>query len=36
MSYCEFGRPSVAYLGHVIFAAGVAMDQLNVQAVLDW
>jgi hypothetical protein len=35
MSKCEFGRPSVVYLGHVIFAAGVAMDQLKVQALLD-
>jgi hypothetical protein len=35
-SKCEFGKPSGAYLGHVISAAGVAMDQQKVQAVLDW
>ncbi|XP_039822649.1 uncharacterized mitochondrial protein AtMg00860-like [Panicum virgatum] len=35
-SKCEFGRSSVAYLGHVISAEGVAMDQQKVQAVLDW
>ncbi|WVZ54035.1 hypothetical protein U9M48_004903 [Paspalum notatum var. saurae] len=35
-SKCEFGLSSVAYLGHVISAAGVAMDQQKVQAVLDW
>jgi hypothetical protein len=35
-SKCEFGRPSVAYLGHVISAEGVAMDREKVQSVLDW
>jgi transposase InsO family protein len=35
-SKCEFGLSSVAYLGHVISADGVAMDKLKVQAVLDW
>jgi hypothetical protein len=35
-SKCEFGRSSVAYLGHVILAEGVAMDKFKVQAVLDW
>jgi hypothetical protein len=33
---CEFGRPSVAYLAHVISEEGVAMGKLKVQAVLDW
>jgi len=35
-SKCEFGRSSVAYLGHVISAEGVAMDKQKVQAVLEW
>lgn len=35
-SKCSFGVPSVAYLGHVISAQGVAMDTSKVQAVLDW
>jgi hypothetical protein len=35
-SKCAFGQPSVAYLGHVISAKGVAMDALKVQVVLDW
>jgi hypothetical protein len=33
---CVFGRTEVSYLGHVISTTGVAMDQLKVQAVLDW
>jgi hypothetical protein len=35
-SKCSFGVRSVAYLGHVISEAGVAMDPQKVQAVLDW
>jgi hypothetical protein len=34
-SKCSFGETSVAYLGHVISADGVAMDSSKVQAVLD-
>ncbi|WVZ71004.1 hypothetical protein U9M48_019631 [Paspalum notatum var. saurae] len=33
---CAFGVSSIAYLGHVISAAGVAMDSAKVQAILDW
>jgi hypothetical protein len=35
-SKCAFGASSVAYLGHVISAAGVAMDPAKVQAIFDW
>ncbi|WVZ63770.1 hypothetical protein U9M48_013376 [Paspalum notatum var. saurae] len=35
-SRCEFGLMALPYLGHIISAQGVAMDQLKVQAVLDW
>jgi hypothetical protein len=33
---CSFGASAVAYLGHVISAAGVAMDPVKVQAIHDW
>jgi len=35
-SKCSFGSSSVAYLGHVISAEGVAMDSAKVEAVASW
>jgi hypothetical protein len=35
-SKCAFGVSSVAYLGHIISKAGVAMDPAKVQAIHDW
>jgi len=35
-SKCSFGASSVAYLGHVISAAGVAMDVDKIAAVAAW
>jgi hypothetical protein len=35
-SKCSFGVDSIAYLGHVILAASVAMDPAKVQAIHDW
>jgi hypothetical protein len=33
---CAFATSLVAYLGHIVFAAGVAMDPAKVQAVRGW
>jgi hypothetical protein len=35
-SKCFFGEQRIAYLGHVISTAGVAMDEQKVQSVLSW
>lgn len=35
-SKCFFGRESVAYLGHIILVAGVAMDPSKVEAIEAW
>jgi len=35
-SKCAFGVDSIAYLGHIISAQGVATDPDKVQAVADW
>jgi hypothetical protein len=35
-SKCTFAQSSVAYLGHVITAEGVAMDKDKVDAVASW
>lgn len=33
---CDIGLNRIAYLGHVIFAGGVAMDSEKVSAMLNW
>nr|XP_008381918.2 uncharacterized protein LOC103444746 [Malus domestica] len=35
-SKCSFGQSSVAYLGDIISAAGVAVDSQKVQCILEW
>lgn len=36
LSKCRFAQQSIAYLGHVISAAGVAIDPEKVQSIRDW
>jgi len=36
LSKCSFAQRSVAYLGHVLSADGVATDPSKVQAIKDW
>lgn len=33
---CEFGREELEYLGHIISAAGVKVDQSKIKAMVDW
>lgn len=35
-SKCSFGLQQVDYLGHIVSAQGVAMDNSKVQAILQW
>ncbi|GJU76554.1 ty3-gypsy retrotransposon protein [Tanacetum coccineum] len=36
LSKCEFGSPSVFFLGHIISAAGVSIDPAKVEAIQTW
>lgn len=36
LSKCEFAKPSISYLGHVITGAGVQTDPDKVSAVVNW
>ncbi|CAM8882542.1 unnamed protein product [Rhodiola kirilowii] len=36
LSKCEFGRKTIAYLGHIISQLGVAVDPDKVKVVVDW
>lgn len=35
-SKCSFAQPTVAYLGHIISAAGIVVDQDKIDAVTSW
>ncbi|KAG8376088.1 hypothetical protein BUALT_Bualt09G0027100 [Buddleja alternifolia] len=36
LSKCTFAQPAIDYLGHVIFAGGVATDPDKIAAVVNW
>ena len=36
LSKCSFAQRSIAYLGHVLSAAGVSTDPTKVQAIQEW
>lgn len=36
MSKCEFGKDSVSYLGHIIFAGFVSVEQDKIAAIQNW
>jgi hypothetical protein len=36
MSKCEFAQQSISYLGHIILASGVDIDQSKIATVRDW
>jgi len=36
LSKCRFAQQSIAYLGHVISAAGVATDPSKVESIRKW
>ncbi|CAL9004077.1 unnamed protein product [Prunus brigantina] len=36
LSKCEFAQPSMSYLGHVLSAAGVAVDPQKIHCIQEW
>lgn len=36
MSKCSFGQETMEYLGHVVSAAGVHVDQSKIKAISEW
>eukprot|EP01018_Ginkgo_biloba_P018976 Gb_14609 [translate_table: standard] len=36
ISKCEFAKPSIEYLGHIISKDDIQMDPTKIQAVVDW
>ncbi|CAL8152611.1 unnamed protein product [Prunus armeniaca] len=36
LSKCDFAQPSMSYLGHVLSAAGVAVDPQKIHCIQEW
>lgn len=36
LSKCEFAQPSMSYLGHVLFSAGVVVDPQKICCIQNW
>ena len=35
-SKCEFYKPHIQYLGHIIFEKGIVVDSENIKSIEDW
>ena len=35
-SKCDFYKPQIQYLGHIIFESRIAMDSKTIRAIKDW
>ena len=35
-SKCDFYKPQIQYLGHIIFEIGIVVDLKNIRAIKDW
>ena len=35
-SKCDFYKPQIQYLGHIISEIGIAIDPNNIKAIKDW
>ena len=35
-SKCDFYKPQIQYLGHIISEPGIAVDLENIKAIKDW
>ena len=35
-SKCDFYKPHIKYLGHIIFETGIAVDSKKIKAIKDW
>ena len=36
LSKCDFWLKEVSYLGHIVFAEGIRVDPVKIEAVMNW